>query len=227
MSQNVRVVSIGTIEDFRNALILFMDDAKSALGTVEMEIRRTSDWLIREQSAHWTAEVKRQSLAVSEAQAALFRRKMQQRPGSAPNDSEQKEDLRNAKRRLEHAEEKLRVVKKWIPVFERAVGEYHSRANPLGDSIEGDLRNAVAKLDRMVAALDAYTKIAPPSMPAAGPGGGGSGMKSSAAPVGTAATSPMSVAEAEPSAPPAEADGGGVEVGVDAPPDDSGEEAGA
>ncbi len=197
MSQNVRVLSISTIDDFRNALVLFCDDAKAALGSVEMEIRRTTDWLVRDQVQHWSSEVKKQSLAVSEAQAALFRRKMQQRPGSAPNDSEQKEELRNAKRRQEQAEEKLRIVKKWIPVWQQAVAEYHSRAHPLGDSIEGDLRNAVAKLDRMVIALDAYTKIAPPSMPtASGPSGGGSS-KAAKAPVGQPeAAAPVATAEA-------------------------------
>ena len=120
-------------------------------------------------------------------------------PARPPTTRSRRKNSGIAKRRLEHAEEKLKVVKKWIPVFQHAAAEYHSRAHPLGDSIEGDLRNAVAKLDRMVAALDAYTKIAPPSMAAMAPSGGGSGAKASAAPGG--ASTSMTIAEAEAPAP--------------------------
>ena len=70
--------------------------------------------------------------------------------------------VRVAKRRLVEAEEKLEVVRKWIPVFQQAVFEYQSRARPAGDMLESDLHAAVALLDRMTTALDAYLATAPP-----------------------------------------------------------------
>lgn len=174
MSQDVRVTSIAALSEFRAALCTFGEDAKAALGNAEMDVRRTTDWLVRGQAPHWQAEIKRGQLAVADAQAALFRRKISQGKDSPPNDSEQKEALRNAKRRLAHAEEKLKTIKKWIPIFQHAVSEFHARSRPLGDMIEGDLKNGLVLLDRMVVALDAYTRIAPPpGMAAAEPQGVG------------------------------------------------------
>ncbi len=160
-SQNVKVTSIAALAEFRNALCTFAEDARSSIGNAEMDVRRTNDWLARGQTLFWQAEIKKSELAVAEAQAALFRRKISQ-TGDTANDSEQRENLRNAKRRLQHAEDKLRVVKRWIPQFQHAVGEFHARVHPIGDMASGELDRALRLLDNMVAALDAYTRIAPP-----------------------------------------------------------------
>jgi len=198
MSQNVKVTSIAALGEFRNALATFGEDAKSAIGNTEMEVRRATDWLVRGQAMFWTAEIKKSQQAVAEAQAALFRRKISQQGGTV-NDAEQKEALRNAKRRLTNAEEKLKVVKKWIPVLQHAVAEYHARVHPLGDMAGGELKHAMFLLDNMVAALDAYTKINPPPRMAAAAPGGGSGAAKSA---GTAAGTPETAAAGTPEAAP-------------------------
>jgi hypothetical protein len=109
-------------------------------------------------------EVKRAKEALSETQAELFRRKLQARPGSEIRDTEQKEAVRKAKRRLEEAEAKLEIVKKWAPVFQHAVSEYQARSRPTADMIEGDVKVALSLLDRMATALDAYIATAPPSV---------------------------------------------------------------
>jgi hypothetical protein len=163
--QNIKVFRVDAISDFRASLCTFGEDAKNALGAVDMEVRRTLDWLKREQKLHWEAQIKRARLDVAEAQATLFRKKISHKPTSPAHDSDEREALREAKRRLSHAEEKLEKVKKWIPALETAVAQYRSRSQPLSDVIEGDLQKSVRMLDRMVAAIDAYLKTAPPSLP--------------------------------------------------------------
>src|SRR5438309_1821072 len=71
MSQGARVTSIDAIKKFRSNLASFGDDARNALGAVEMEIRRTVDWLLHDQPAYWKAEIKRRHQNLSDAQAAL------------------------------------------------------------------------------------------------------------------------------------------------------------
>ena len=180
MSQTARVTSTEIIREFRGSLCRFGEDVRSGLGAVDMEVRRAHQWIAQERPMYWQAEIKRRKETLSLAQAELFRRKIQGGPGKEVSDTEQKEMVRVAKRRLDEAEAKLAVVRKWIPVFEQAVFEYQSRARPTGDMLEGDLGSAIALLDRMSAALDAYLAMAPPSGPAREPSGSASGAGSSA-----------------------------------------------
>jgi hypothetical protein len=113
---------------------------------------------------YWQMEIKRRKEDLSQAQAQLFRKKLQARPGSQVRDTEEKEAARIAQRRLLEAEEKLEIVKKWAPVFQHAVAEYQSRARPTGDMLESDVKLALELLDRMAGALDAYVTMAPPTM---------------------------------------------------------------
>ena len=200
MSQQVKVTSIAGLAEFRNALATFGEDAKAAISNAEMEVRRTTDWLVRGQAMYWQAEIKKSQMALQEALAALSRRRISQQGGTI-NDAEQKEAVRNAKRRLQNAEDKLRVVKKWIPVLQHAVAEYHARVHPLGDMAAGELQRALFLLDNMVTALDAYTKINPPPRiaapapaDAARPAGSGA---AAGAPGSAAAGSPDAIPEAE------------------------------
>jgi hypothetical protein len=164
MSQSANVNSIDAIKDFRASYCRFAEDTKNALGAVDMEVRRALEWLLHDRPMYWQMEIKRSKEALSEAQAELFRRKLQARPGSEVRDTEQKEKVRKAKHRLEAAEAKLEIVKKWTPVFQHAVTEYQARSRPTADMLEGDVKLALSLLDRMATALDAYIATAPPSV---------------------------------------------------------------
>ncbi|HEV3167005.1 MAG TPA: hypothetical protein VGZ22_23550 [Isosphaeraceae bacterium] len=166
MSGSARVTSIDTIKEFRASLCRFGEDVKNGLGAVEMEVRRMLDWVLHERPLYWQAEIKRRKEQLSDAEGQLFKKKLQARPGSAVHDSEQKENVRIAKRRLMEAEDKLERTKKWGPAFQHAVFEYQARARPTGDMLESDLKHALELLDRMAAALDSYVALEVPSMPA-------------------------------------------------------------
>jgi hypothetical protein len=111
--------------------------------------------------------VKRRNEQLSMARTELHRRRLSQQGSDAISDTEQKENVRTAQRRLEEAEHKVALVKKWAPVLEHAITEYHSSSQPLGDRLTGSLMNSLALLDRTVASLDAYLTAAPPTMPVA------------------------------------------------------------
>jgi hypothetical protein len=190
MSQSANVRSVAAIHDFKVALANFAEDARNALSGVESDLRRTRNWLQRDQLTYWQSQVKRRTEDVSTARTELHRRRLSQQGSDAISDTEQKENLRMAQRRLEEAERKVVLVKKWAPVLEHAISEYHSAAQPLGDRLTGSLVNSMALLDRMVAMLEAYLAMAPPPTPAApdlAPAGGRS-MATSAAPDSAAAT---------------------------------------
>jgi hypothetical protein len=191
MSQSANVKSVAAIQDFKVAMANFADDARNALNGVESDLRKTRNWLQRDQLSYWQAQVKRRNEDVSTARTELHRRKLSQQGSEAVSDTEQKEALRLAQRRLEEAERKFALVKKWGPILEHAIAEYHSAAQPLGDRLTGAFVNSLNLLDRMVASIDAYLAVTAPSIAdipgasaaTAGPAGGAS---TSAAPTARA-----------------------------------------
>jgi hypothetical protein len=183
MSQSANVRSVDAIKDFRVALTNFGEDARNALSAIEMEIRRTRDWLQRDQLMYWQTQLKRRNEQMSMARTELHRRRLSQANSDAISDTEQKENLKAAQRRVEEAERKLQLIKKWVPVLDHAISEYHSTSQPLGDRLTGSFINSLTLLDRMVATLDSYLTLAPPTTPPLPPAKSGA---PAAAPVKTA-----------------------------------------
>ena len=96
MADQAKVLSVQALKDFRVALINFVEEARNALGGVDMELRRTRDWLERDQLSYWQMQVKRRHEAMMMARTELFRRKISQQGSDAVSDTEQKEALREA-----------------------------------------------------------------------------------------------------------------------------------
>ncbi|GAC1467130.1 MAG: hypothetical protein NVSMB9_08400 [Isosphaeraceae bacterium] len=163
MSQTANVRSIEAIHDFKVALTNFAEEARNALGATEMEIRRAHDWLLRDQLVYWQAQIKRCNEQLSTARAELHRRKLSQQGSGAISDTEQKEAVKLAQRRLEEAEHKVAKIKRWAPILEHAIAEYHSTSQPLGDSLTGSVVNSLALLERMVVTLESYVAMVPSS----------------------------------------------------------------
>lgn len=164
MSQaNVR--STEAIKQFKNALLAYAEDGRVALGAMEMEIRQVRNWLERDQYTYWNAQAKRAREKIAEARTELNRRRLSQSNSDAVSDSDQKEALRIAKQRLEDAEDKIERIKRWRPIFEHALSEYHSQSQPLSDRLSGGLAGSFAVLERMIVALEEYAALEAPTAP--------------------------------------------------------------
>ncbi|WZP00667.1 hypothetical protein EP7_002316 [Isosphaeraceae bacterium EP7] len=169
MSQSANVQSIESIRLAREALALFAEEARQAIGATQMEITRATDWLVNRQRMYWQEQIKRRAGELSMARTELHRKKLMKMSMDSVNDTEQQEIVRMATRRLREAEEKLELVKRWVATFQQAVAEYQSHGRGLDDTVNGRVQNGVAMLDRMMTAIDAYAAIAPPMMPTAPP----------------------------------------------------------
>jgi exonuclease VII large subunit len=169
MSESARVHSIEAVKDWKEALCVFHTEALEAVCAVEMEIRRTFDWL-QERIKHWQSEIRRRDNLVVQARNDLMRRRMMTTAaGKEPDTTEQEKALRKAQARLREAEEKLERARQLVPVLQRAVEEYEGPARRLSNILEGDLPRAFALLDRKIDALDAYVGMAPPVRSEAAP----------------------------------------------------------
>jgi hypothetical protein len=189
MSRSANVQSVQTLKDFKVAMITFAEDARNALSGVEMDLRKMRDFLERDQLGYWQMQVKRRNEEVMQARADLHRRKISQQGSDAVSDSEQKEALREAMRRLRIAEEKVALIKRLVPQLHRAIAEYHSHAQPLGDHLTGGFERSLATLEKMVIALESYIAMKAPSAPrfdSAGTTSGGAATTGAAATTGSA-----------------------------------------
>ncbi len=158
MSESAKVKSVDALREFREALGTFIEDARNALTSVEMENRRVTEWVNHTQKFYWLNEVKRRREKMNEIRGELHRRKL-----SGAGDTEAKEAVRIANARLREAEEKVEIVKKAAPVLQHAIDEYLGQARPLGDMLTGELENCLALLERMATALDDYLNTSLPA----------------------------------------------------------------
>jgi hypothetical protein len=165
MGRTANVLSVHTLKDFKNTMINFAEEARNALGGVDMELRRMRDWLERDQLGYWQAQVKKRHEDLMQARSDLHRKKVSQQGSDAVSDADEKERLREAQRKLRIAEEKVVLVKKLIPTLTHAIAEYHSHSQPLGDHLSGGFEKALVALERMTIALEAYLATRAPTAP--------------------------------------------------------------
>src|SRR5262245_8612426 len=104
MADQAKVYSIDAIKRFRERLAAFGDDARAGLVGTEMEIRRTLDFVLREQPIHWQGQLKRRSQKLADAKAELFRRKLSASSPADVHDAEQRELVRRAEVLVHEAE---------------------------------------------------------------------------------------------------------------------------
>ena len=161
MGESAQVNSIDALKMLYEGIVQYREDAKNALISVEMECRRATDFL-NHQRLHWVEELKRRKEKLAMAQSELHRKKLQAKPGGAVQDSDQKEAVRIATMRVREAEAKIETVKRWTSPLQHAIDEYHGKSRPLGDLLEGDVEKGLGLLERMIIALEAYVRMAPP-----------------------------------------------------------------
>ncbi len=162
MSQSAQVLSLDPLRDFHAGLSAFTLQASSALCAAELEIQRTLDWL-HGQVGFWQRTARDCQEEVNRARAELAHRRSWGE-GRGPGTTEPEIALRKAKQRLEHAEEKIATTRRWIRQLPEAIKQYEGVARLLGNFVESDLKQAIALLEKKLAALEAYaaTELAPP-----------------------------------------------------------------
>jgi hypothetical protein len=160
MSTGAKVRSIDTLRDFRVAMSNFGCAASQAMAAVDVEIRRTLDWLKHDQVKFWQQEVRRREDAVGEARQDLSRCLISTSAGGTQAScTDQKVALEKAKKRLDQAREKVEIVKRWGQIVEQEVGDYRGPAQQLATLIDGDLPRAMALLARKIQALEEYANL--------------------------------------------------------------------
>jgi hypothetical protein len=174
MSQQADVKSIDILAFLKGAFAAFAHETGQAVSEVEIQGQRAVDWITVDRAAHWKAEVRRMNEVVNKAIKDLEHCRTFKKVGdNAPSCIEEKKALDKARQRLARAEEKAEAVRRWTPVVQQQFREAGVRLVRFREVIDVDCPRAMAQLERMLKALDAYREVASPTGDASGTGGTG------------------------------------------------------
>ena len=158
MADRANVTSVEAIESFRANLIAYLGKTRPVLEDACDDVLRTRQWLQYDRRVHWENEFKRRRKKLEEAEQSLFSARIGnlREPTSAEMAA-----VTRAKRALNEAEEKLRLVKKWTLEFDNRVQPLVKELEGLRTMLANDMPKAVAHLAQVVKMLDAYAGVKP------------------------------------------------------------------
>ena len=164
MSTQADIKSIDTLSLVKLAMITYAHDSSQALAEIEIEGQRGIDWITVDRAAFWKAETRRAADGVNQAIKDLEHCRTYKKVGdNAPACAEEKKSLEKARKKLQRAEEKLELVKRWTPVVLQQFRETCIRLVRFREIIDVDCPRAIARIEQMLTALENYQTVASPS----------------------------------------------------------------
>ena len=158
MADRANVTSVEAIELFRANLIAYIGKTRPVLEDGCDEVFRTRQWLQQDRRVFWENQLKRRRKILEEAEQALFGARVSNL--REPTGAEMAAVTR-AKRAVNEAEEKLRLVKRWTMEFDNRVQPLVKELEGLRTLLANDMPKAAAHLAQVVKMLDAYAGVKP------------------------------------------------------------------
>lgn len=164
MPVGANVTSIDALEAFRAYLLVYVSKARPTLEEVTADVVRLRQWMENQQRTYWENEVRKRTRRLEEAQAALLSARLSNlRKESAAEINA----VHRARRSLDEAIGKIRIIKQWTRDFESRVEPLVKQMEKLHTFLANDLIQAAAYLSEAVKTLDAYAGVGPVRLDAA------------------------------------------------------------
>jgi hypothetical protein len=164
MSQQADVKSIETLAFVRSGFAAFAHETGQALAEVEIQGQRAVEYICVDRAAYWKAEIRRMSDLVNKAIKDLEHCRTFKKVGdNTPSCIEEKKALEKARQKLARAEQKAEAVRRWTPIVQQQFRETCVRLVRFRDVVDVDCPRAMAELERMLKALDAYRQVSSPA----------------------------------------------------------------
>jgi hypothetical protein len=174
MSDQADVKSIDTLAFVKAAFAAFAHETNQAVSEIEIQGQRAVEWITVDRAAFWKAEIRRRSDIVNKAIKDLEHCRTFKKVGdNTPSCVEEKKALDKARKLLETAERKAEAVRRWTPVVQQQFRETCVRLVRFREVIDVDCPRAMAQLEKMLKALDAYQNASSPQAAVGGAGGSG------------------------------------------------------
>jgi hypothetical protein len=161
MTDRAKILNSQVLRDIKAGLVDFSDSVNQTLASVDSEIARVTQWLSQEQVGYWKREVRKREDEINRCKLDIQRKRLIAAPEPASTILEEKK-LRQAKARLDYCQRKLQNTRRWAPIWEREALLYKTSTSGLSEQIAANVPRAIARLERMLAALEEYERMAPP-----------------------------------------------------------------
>lgn len=156
MAETAKITSLDAIAAFRAALIVFLGKARPLLEETSGEIIRLRQWLEDEQRRHWENQFRLRSRKLEEARAELFNATLSQLQEAS---SLHHMAVQRAERAVRESEAKLAVVKKWSRELEDRTSPLVKQTEQFQTFLLTDMARAIAYLDEVIRAIEAYASV--------------------------------------------------------------------
>jgi hypothetical protein len=168
MAERANVSSVDSIESFRASVIAYLAKARPVLEDASDEVSRTRQWLQTDRRMYWEGQLRRRSKILQEAEQAVFSARLS---NLRETTTAEVAAVQRAKRAVQEAEEKLRLIKQWNLEFDHRVDPLVKQLESLRTMLGNIMPKGVAHLAQIVKTLDAYAGVVPnaPAPAATGP----------------------------------------------------------
>ena len=165
MGEQVSVDSFEALSCLRMALAKFIEEAESVLYAADAHLQRTKTWVKTEQANYWKLEGRKRAELLLQAKLKLKTKKLTPTAlDGRPSCVEEEQAVKLATHRMEEAEQKARNVSHWSRKIDEEGLAYSGAAAGMKQTCTLDVPTAIARLDHMLAALEAYVAGAAPRM---------------------------------------------------------------
>jgi len=159
MPGQAQITSVEAIAAFRAELLVYLAAMRPALEEVTTEVLRTRSWLQDDRRRFWEMEMRKRLRQLEDAKQELFTASLSK---FAEATSLQQMAVQRAQRAVRATEEKLTVIKKWDRDLDDRTGPPVKQIEQLHGFLSVEMIKAVAYLDQVLKALEAYQNVAPP-----------------------------------------------------------------
>jgi len=161
--ERAKITSLEALEAFRARLIVYREKAGRVLDEVGEDVIRTRVWLQTDRMTFWEGQIRRRQKDLEMRQQELFSAQIS---GMRDASFVQQQSVARARRAIQEAEDKLRIVKQWNRQFDQRVEPVAKQVEKLRHNLVHDLGNAILFLSEVTKTLADYAEITPSiSMP--------------------------------------------------------------
>lgn len=158
MAENAHVTSVDALDSFRSGLITYLTKTRPMIEDACDDVARTRQWLQSEQRVHWENQVRQRTKKLEAAQQALFSAGLSNLRDPTMTE---RNAVAKAKRALDEAVEKLRLVKRWSMEFDTRAEPLIKQLEHLRTVLASDMPKAVAHLGQLIKLLETYAGVSP------------------------------------------------------------------
>ena len=157
MAETANITSVDALAAFRAALIVFLSKVRPLLEETSGEIVRTRQWVEEDQRRYWDNQFKFRWRKLEEARAELFNATLSKLQEAS---SLHTMAVQRADRAVRECEAKRAALRKWSRDLGDKTDPFIKQIGQFETWLTTEMPRAIAHLDRVIEAIEAYADIA-------------------------------------------------------------------